>query len=211
MPTPHDVELEPIGHFRAHVALHRRHFGQRTEHVEPGDERGHVLQPPDFSPHLRAQRFEQFALPYLDALGGREHLLFILLERRRYIPLSPSQRLSALIVVGNQVPVGIRDLDEIAEHPVVAHLERGYAGAFAFRRLNTGDGILAAIAQGAQRIQRRIHARANGVFVAHGRRGAVDQGLRNALGEIDTTVPRRDNRAQRAMRGQPFDRRRHPR
>ena len=59
-------------------------------------------------PTARAQRLEQLALARLDPLGRREHLLLVLLERRRDVPLAAGQRLPALIVRGHEMPVRVR-------------------------------------------------------------------------------------------------------
>jgi hypothetical protein len=46
------------------------------------DARRHALQPRHLGAGARAQRLEQLPLARLDALGGGEHLLLVLLERR---------------------------------------------------------------------------------------------------------------------------------
>ena len=99
----------------------------------------------------------------LDALGRREHPLLVLLERGRHIALSACQRLSSLIVRGNQMPVGVADLDVVAEDFIVADLERRDPSARAFCGLNLRDRVASAIAQCAQLVERAVDARTDRV------------------------------------------------
>ena len=68
-------------------------------------------------------------------LVGAEHLLFVVLERRRDEALAAGDRLLAVIVGGHGVQVRLRDLDVVAEHAIEAHLERVDAGARRARAL----------------------------------------------------------------------------
>ena len=78
---------------------------------------------------LGAQRLEDLELAREDALVGAEHLLLVLLQRRRREALAAGDRLLALVVGWHRVQVGLRDLDVVAEDAVEADLERSDAGA----------------------------------------------------------------------------------
>jgi hypothetical protein len=49
--------------------------------------------------------------------------------------------------LGESAGIGCGDLDEIAEHVVVAHLQRFDAGCLGVSRLQAGDDLAAAVAQ----------------------------------------------------------------
>ena len=191
MPTTHDLERRPIVHRRAHIALARRDLGEGREDVEERDPRADPLQPPDRRPHARAQRLEELPLERLGALGRMEHLLLELLEGRRHIPFGTGQRLAALILGGHVLPIGVRDLDVVPEHAVVADLERRDAGAHSLFRLQRGDRILAPAHDRAQVVERGIHALSDRLAIAVRKRRARDERGPDLGGEVRGVVPRR--------------------
>ena len=71
-----------------------------------------------------AQRLEQLDFALDDPLVGAEHLLFVLLQRRRDEALAAGDGLLAVVVGRHAGEVRLRDLDVVAEHAVVADLER---------------------------------------------------------------------------------------
>src|SRR5262252_9329989 len=93
---------------------------------------------------MSTQLFDQLTLPGLDSFRRRQHALLVLLERRRYVALGPGERLTPLIIGRDQVTVGVRDLDVVAENPIVAHLERRDTGALSLHCLDLRDRVLAA-------------------------------------------------------------------
>ena len=88
-----------------------------------------------------------------------EHALFVLLERRRHVALGARQRLPALVVGRDRVAVRVRDFDVVAEDAIVSDLERRDAGSRALGRLDLGDPVLPAVAQGPQLVEGRVDAR----------------------------------------------------
>ena len=72
----------------------------------------------------RAQLLEDLQLALEDPLVGAEHLLLVLLQRRRGEPLAAGNRLLPLVVGRDGVQVRLRDLDVVAEHAVEADLQR---------------------------------------------------------------------------------------
>src|SRR5204863_498964 len=76
----------------------------------------------------RAKRLEELELALDDPLVGAEHLLLVLLQGRGDEALAAVYRLLALVVGRDGAHVRFRDLDVVAKHAVVAHLQRGDAG-----------------------------------------------------------------------------------
>ena len=57
-------------------------------------------------------------------LGGQD-LLFVFFQFRCNKPLSAHKRLLSVVVFGNQVQIGFRNLDVVAEDPIETNLEGG--------------------------------------------------------------------------------------
>ena len=112
----------------------------------------------------------------------RQDFLFVLLQGGRDEPLAAGDRLLAVVVGGHAREVRLRDLDVVAEHPVVADLQRVDPGARALRFFHLGDPLLAGTADAAQLVELRIHAVAHGAAVPRrspaARRGASDPARR---------------------------------
>ena len=68
--------------------------------------------------------------------------------------------------LGERAGVGGGDLDEIAEHVVVAHLQRFDAGRVGVTRLQPGDHLAAAVAELAMLVEIAIEAIADEAAVA---------------------------------------------
>ncbi len=99
-----------------------------------------------------------------------EHLLLPLLQLRRHVALGVGERLLADVVRRHLLEVGTGDLEVVAEYLVEADLQRVDAGALALPRLQAGDEVHRAIAEGAQLVQLGIEARADDAAVGERRR-----------------------------------------
>ena len=124
-----DGELVAVVDVRLDVVADRGSFGERGEHVERRQRARRGLDARRLGGDLPAQPLEDLELALEDALVGAEHLLLVLLERRRDEALATGDRLLAVVVGRHRVEVRLRDLDVVAEHAVVADLERADAGA----------------------------------------------------------------------------------
>ena len=130
-----------------HVAGDVRHLGQRGQRVEPrhqlGERQdaaralGHAAGAADRTPRARARR----------AARRRRGSWPRNRRARRDEALGVGQRLLAHVVGRHAIEVGARDLEVVAEHAVVADLERPDAGALALARLDLEDLALAALGQ----------------------------------------------------------------
>ena len=196
MTSRHNLHVEAIVQLRTRVLLALRHVRECREHVDRRHPPRHLLPPPDRRARITPQRIEQLALARLDPIGGAEHFLLVLLERRRHVAFGPRQRLTSLIIVGDQVLVGVRDLEEVPEHAIVSDLERVDAGTRALLRLDRRDRILAPVAQRAQRIELGIHARRDGVLFTDQQRRPFHQHRREPFGAVATIVPIVEHRGQ---------------
>ena len=88
-------------------------------------ERG-IMQPPTCS----RTRASKVSLQFLHEAFGVEHLGFVFFELRRDIALAIGQGLLAQIIAPARTSnATVGHLDVVAEHPVVAHLQRMNAGA----------------------------------------------------------------------------------
>src|SRR5207244_12644326 len=76
-------------------------------------------------------------------LARAEHVLLVLLERRRDEALAAGNRLLAVIVGRHRAQVRLRHLDVVAEDAVVADLERRDAGSRALALFHLRDHLLA--------------------------------------------------------------------
>ena len=168
-------DLVAVVHVRLRVVVDRRRLGQRGQRVERGQRARRVLDARRLRGDLGAQPLEQLDLPLEDPLVGAEHLLLVLLQRRRDVALAAGDRLLALVVGRHGVQVRLRDLDVVAEDPVVADLERGDAGPRALLLLHLRDDLLARPADRAQFVERRVEAVADEAAVAGERRRLVDE------------------------------------
>ena len=127
-------------------------------------------------------------------LVGAEHLLLVLLQRRRDEPLAARDRLLAVIVRRHGMQIRFRDLDVVAEHAVVAHLERVDAGARALALFELGDHLLARAADAPEIVELGVEAVADVAAVAHEGAGIVDQAAVDVVAHIDEIVERADER-----------------
>ena len=122
-----------------------------------------------------SQRIEQLRLPYRDPLFRPQHLCLVFLQFRRDEPFGSGERLAPLVVRRHLREVGARHLDVVAEHAVVADLERPDAGPLALARLQRGDVLFATVAHVAQLVQLRVEPRPNRVPLGGLRRRTVHQ------------------------------------
>ena len=188
-------QLVAVVHVRLGVVVDGGDFGQRGEHVERGERARGRLNPRRFGgDRARAARSKISSSRSRIRSSAPEHLLFVFLQRRRDEALAAGDRLLAVIVGRHGVQVRLRDLDVVAEHAVVADLQRRDAGARALALFHLGDDLLARSAD-------RAAARR-----ARGRRPSrVKPPSRASAGGSSTSVAldvvahvRRDRRARRA-------------
>ena len=114
---------------RRAVAAQVGELGETREHIEVCEQVGGALEAGELGDERVAELVEQARLEVDAAAVGGEELLFVLLQLGRDVALRVGDGLLAEVVDGDGLAVGVRDLDVIAEDPVVADLERGDAGA----------------------------------------------------------------------------------
>ena len=198
MPATDNIQRHPLTDLGTHIPLARGNLGERTKHIQPRECRRHTLETPNLRPRHSAQRLEQLPLEGLNTLGSVQYLLLELLERRRDIPLRAGQRLTTLIIRRNQMRVRVRDLNEIAEHAIVADLERCNSCALTLRRLHRGNGILPTGCNRAQFVQVGVDASGDSLAFANTRPGTLDQHPLNLCREINAGVPRGNDLRERS-------------
>ena len=95
-----------------------RRLGEPGDRVEPSDASRGAVDPSGVGRDLFAQLAKQLLLERLDPLLRLQDLRLVLLQLRGDVALAVRDRLLALVVVGDEVQVRLRDLDEVAEHLV---------------------------------------------------------------------------------------------
>jgi hypothetical protein len=88
MPRIDDDHLVAVVDVRLDVVVDRRRFGERAEHVERRQRAGGRLDARRLGRDLASQALEDLQLALEDPLVGAEHLLLVLLERRRDVALA---------------------------------------------------------------------------------------------------------------------------
>ncbi len=136
-----DLEIETIVHVGPHVLSPDRQVRQRRESVElrhaVADSLESIELPPDLGPNL----LEQPALEREDLLFRARHPLLPLLELGREVALGVRERLLAHVVLRDPVEVGLRHLEVVTEHLVVADLQGGDSRARPLASLERRDEV----------------------------------------------------------------------
>ena len=99
-----------------------------------------------------------------------------------------------MVVGRDRVQIRLGDLDVVAEHAVVAHLQRVDAGARALALFELRDHLFARSADAPQVVEPRVEAVANIAAVAHERARLVDQAAVDVVAHVDEIVERADQR-----------------
>ena len=110
------------------------------------------------------------------ALLGAEDFALHLLQFRRDESLGVGQGLLAGVMLRHLVEVGAGHLDEISEHGIEPHLERGDAGFLHLLLLQLGDPVLALGGAPAQFVERGVEALADDAAVLQRHRRIVGDG-----------------------------------
>ena len=139
-----DEQVTLLRDLRPHPAPRAGHVGQRPEHVERGQDRGHAVEGGAVFRCEEPQEFEQFDLPPERLLLGAEHLPLAVVEFGSCVALGVLHCLLADVVGRHLRRLGAADLQEEAKHAVEADLECGDAGPLDLLGLIAGDPRLAA-------------------------------------------------------------------
>ena len=161
---------------------------ESRQHVERGDGARARLQAVALRPRRLDHPLVELAFEGEGAFARPEHLVLELLELRREIALHGLEGLPPDVFEGDPVRARrARDLDVVAVHPVVAHLEPREPGAGALARLELGDVPLRVVADVAQAIELGVEAGGDDPAVANGERRRLDDGrleVRPKRGEV---------------------------
>src|SRR5919197_272503 len=176
------------------VVVDGRDLAERREDVECRERARGRLNPRRFGRDSRDQTVEDLEFALEDALVGAEHLLFVLFERRRDEALTASDRLLAVIVARHRAKIRLRHLDVVAEHAVVADLQRSDPGPRTLVLLHLGDDLLAGAADRSQFVELAIDAVACEAAVACEDRRVFDQGRFNRVAQVGKVVELGDER-----------------
>jgi len=143
----------PVVHSRATVIGLVGKPRQRKKNIQGGQQVGCPGYPPPLLGNPDPDILEKGVLQLGNTVFRAEHLLFVLLQFRRYEPLGIGKGLAADIVGRDVGQIGFRHLDVVAEDLVIADLQGADAGAGLFLRLQPGDEPLPLAADTAQLIQ----------------------------------------------------------
>src|SRR5690606_1705126 len=191
-----DLQTEVAVHLGTAVIALLREVREGGQHVERGQTLRRRLKPRDLFRDAPPQLAVQPRLHRCDALLRTRNARLQRLELRRDVPLGVRERLLALVVRRYALGVRARYLDEIAEHLVVADLQRRNSAALPLLHLQPRDEILRTVARVAQLVQLRIEALPDDVALAGRRTGIVGQRIGDESAHVVERIERRVQRAQ---------------
>ena len=176
-----------------------RHLRQCRGDVENGERFRGLLDPARRGRHLRGELVESLELDAERAVGGARDFGFELAQLRRREADLAGERLAVdegRVERRRHQPLAVLrgDLDEIAEHVVVANLERAHRRRIGIARLQRGDDAARFVAQRPRLIERGVEA------FAHETAVALEVGKLLGQRRVERMRERRVEPAQRARR-----------
>ena len=158
-------------HLRPRIVLLDRKLGEARMVVELGEARARRGKRGLLGKHALGELGEDVELERERAVGGGGDARFELAKLERGEAHDVGERLPVhehldMRRLGERAGIGGSDLDEIAEHVVVAHLQRFDAGRLGVTRLQPGDHLAAAVPELAMLIEIAIEAIADEAAVA---------------------------------------------
>jgi hypothetical protein len=160
----------------------------REQHVEHREHLGRVVEAAPLAGHRRPQLVEQVDLAPHALLLGAEHLPLPLVELGGRVAFGVLHRLLADVVRRHLLRMRPADLQEEAEHAVVADLERGDARPLDLLRLVAGDPGLAAGGELHELVEGRVEARPDEAALAGEHRAAFAERGGDAGGDVGAGV-----------------------
>src|SRR5438046_103108 len=115
---PDDQLIIINSNLRTGVTVLRSNSGEIRQNIQFGDDRGRVTDSGGFGGNATTDFLEQAFFDLENAFLRRENLFFVFLELRCCVSLRANERLLPVVIGRNQVPVGIRDLDVVAENAI---------------------------------------------------------------------------------------------
>ena len=158
-----------------HPALVVGDGGQRLGHIGGGAGSGATEQRGAVGGDPAHRLGQQLQLAGQGALAGAQHDALLLLEPRGDVALGADQRLLAQVVGWHRLPVGVGDLEVVAEDPVVTDLERADAGALPLLPLQPGDEVAGLGGGAVQPVQLGVGPVADEATLPRGRGRVVDE------------------------------------
>ena len=184
MPTLLDGNRVAVVEDRAHIAMPRRHFRERCESVDVGDGARGAQYRLGVARNLLTDLPEERGFHLADTVLRVQDERLVLLHFGRDEALAAHKRLPPHIVVGRLLEVGIANFDVIAEHAVVADLQRLDAGALAFLVFQPRDVVLRVAGCAAHLVEFGREALPNHIAVAHAYRRVVRDSLPDELDDL---------------------------
>ena len=172
-------EVQAVVDDRAHIASPDRELGERRGNVDFGERGGGPGNRLPGRGYPGGQRLEDFEFAGQRLVGGGGELLFEFGQDNRGVAARAGKGLAMneAVVAGYRRFVGRRHLDEIAEHVVVADLQRGDAGFVDISLLQIGDQTPAAVAKLAEFVELRVVPRRHEAAVTGEQRKVGSQRL----------------------------------
>ena len=177
-----DEQVALLRDLRPHPAPRPGHVGQRPEHVERGEDRGHAVEGGAVLGREEPQEFEQFDFPPERLLLRAEYLPLAVVELRRGVALGILHCLLADVVGRHLRRLHAAHLQEKPKHTVEANFERGDAGPLDLLGLIAGDPRLSA--------RRHLHEFVEPCVESRTHEAAVAGKHRTALAERRVDAPR---------------------
>ena len=162
-----DLDDVTVIHLGTHVLVARGHRGKRQVNVGFGKQRGGFLHALAVLCHKCADFLEKLVFQSANAIARTQNLGLHFLELLGNVSLSANQRLLADVVCGNQIGKGAADLNIVAEHLVISHLERLDAGALALGSSGLLNPVFAVAHDGAKLVHLGVIALGDHAAVTH--------------------------------------------
>ena len=159
-------------------------FGEIGEDVQLAQRPRGVLQGREILRHVPDQLLVEMLLTREGAALGAQGPVLELLELRGDEPLRVLQRLAADVLGGGVVGLGAADLDVVAMHPVVTHLEGADPGAFTLAFLDLHQVVAGVFAQACEFVQLAVVACPKHAAVAYDHGRVVDDGALQGLRQL---------------------------
>ena len=179
-----DIQLVGRVDDRPHVVVFLGALGKRQQTVELCHEAGVQLNGLDILLHCLHQFGEEARLQRQYFLLGAKDFLLIFLQFLSDIALGLCQSLLANPVLRHLVLIGVAHLEIIAEHVVIAYLQRGDACLLGLALLDAQQVVLTVLRDVAQVVELGVISVANHMSFVHQLRRVVHDLVLNALTQV---------------------------
>ena len=181
MPAVLNIQCTVGGNLRTAIIVVKRNLSKRCKWIKSGKSLCGFLDTLNLTCNRRPNGTEGFIFKCYTPILCTEYLALKVLELLCYVSLTVCKGLLSDICFGNEVLVGICNLNEISKHLVIWHLELWNTGCFLFSVFNLGKDWCAVVHNIVERIYFLIIARLYHSALANGKRRLVHNSVIDKL------------------------------